>query len=111
MKMKALLAVVAVSMVAIPAMSTANDDIDEGIRQLCEAEWEGDFAMQRYCIDLQTEGYASFTSSVAALDEDSPLQRSASRCLSDWSNDDGTFDWSMVNYCFGLQEEAFLSLQ
>ncbi|HWJ88511.1 MAG TPA: hypothetical protein VNS12_10605 [Pelagibacterium sp.] len=111
MKLKAALAAVAISLVATPSLSVANDEIDQGIRSLCEAEWEGDFAMQRYCIDLQTDGHNDFTASLDALNDDSPLQRSAAKCQEDWSSADGTTDWSMVNYCFGLQEEAFLSLQ
>lgn len=83
-------------------------DTLEDIRADCAAEWDGDFAMQEYCVDRQVKAYNNLVP-ISRDEEDENLRRSLARCLDDWKTANG-YDWAMVEYCYDRQEQAYRRL-
>jgi len=77
---------------------------EAAVKQHCETEWQGDFAMQAYCVDTSREGHANCVQLINTTDA-ARFEQPFSNCLTDWG-----IQWDMVAYCAGQQLEAFQSL-
>ena len=81
------------------------------ISESCRAEWQSDFAMQAYCREQQTEGFVSlitlWNERVADNDDLAPA---GAKCILDWE-ENGSFDYTMIDYCLDQQVKAYDSLR
>ncbi|GLS34500.1 hypothetical protein GCM10010869_00880 [Mesorhizobium tianshanense] len=46
---------------ALPGTAAAEPDTMAGIKADCTGEWQGNFRMQEYCIDLQVKAFNGLT--------------------------------------------------
>ncbi|RVD64210.1 hypothetical protein [Mesorhizobium sp. M7A.F.Ca.ET.027.03.2.1] len=77
------------------------------IRTNCAAEWQGDYRMQEYCINQQTEALQAMK---PVADSATPVEREIlGKCANEWRKPVG-FDYRMVKYCYEKQIEAYRRL-
>jgi hypothetical protein len=88
------LTVLALSMcLAIPAFATPLDHA--AAKRHCQKEWDGDYQMQKYCLDKTTEGYIVAQRFVDKAHADENLLIAPfERCEQEWG-----IQWDMVQHC------------
>lgn len=82
-------------------------------RVICEREWRGDFRMQEYCINQQRNGHRKtfdLNQEVEAIGNQE-LKMAVGKCLLDWRDRSGQYDWRMVAYCIERQLDSFRRLR
>lgn len=76
------------------------------VREECKAQWKGDYVMQQYCIDRETEAGKK----VDEIDQENSTGTTESeileKCRGEWPR-----AYVMVAYCYDRQIEAFKALQ
>ncbi len=101
--MKRLIFVVAISINLMPISAIAYDD--DAIKAHCDAKWNSDFAMIKYCRNQQRAAGQAYDSFRVLAEQNETVETILNHCESKWAK-----DYSMVNYCFEQQSSALQRL-
>ncbi|MEX2643773.1 MAG: hypothetical protein WD270_09985 [Acetobacterales bacterium] len=89
----------------------ADADVRDEIKAHCAAEWPGDYAMQKYCLDRQRGAIREVLEFERQNPEGSEERNIMQRCIGEWPAETGGHDWPMVAYCIDRQVKAYQALQ
>ena len=106
--MKSCLLIVVALVIAAPA---AADEVEAAIRAKCKADWPT-YSRQNFCVTRQTEAARKLEHHRERWPEGSEERKLLERCVTKWAGADGSkADYTVVNFCFDQQLEAYRSLQ
>lgn len=88
-------------LLAIGAIRSAHGADD--VREFCRAEWQNDFAMQKFCIEKQNDAKNWINSAVDASDQED--KQVLDRCRSEWPG-----DHAMTKFCIEKQVQGILEV-
>ena len=81
------------------------------IKAHCAAEWAGDYAMQKWCLDRQI---AAANKLGTLIDQNPPGTEGykiLGRCFAEWPSKSGETDYAMALWCADRQFKAYKALQ
>jgi hypothetical protein len=88
---------------------TIGQRLEDQARQNCEAEWPGDYAMQRYCLEQQAKAAGKFADMVEQT-LGAHVKPVAEACLEEWPGKVASYNWVLVAHCVRRQLEAYDNL-